>query len=71
MSEQLQIPAFIARAIQAQGRVPLEAVQTKVNELESTAWRARIAAGEPTLEDALSSRHLFARFIAPFAEEIP
>lgn len=70
MSEQLAIPDFIARAIEAQGRVPLLAVETKIRELEGQWWQDRIAAGEPTLEAALNSRELFAEHIAPFAKEL-
>ena len=66
----VEIPDFIARAIEAQGRVPLLAVETKIRDLEAHDWQARIAAGEPTLEDALNSREMSAEHIAPYAREI-
>jgi hypothetical protein len=66
--EQLAMPGFIAKAIEAQGRTRPEIVLTRARELTRRDWPTRLAAGEPSIEDCLADGELFRKHIAPFGE---
>lgn len=78
--EQLAMPGFIARAIEAQasaaptlrsrGTTSVGAATRHARFISAGDWPSRIAAGEPTLEQALNSGALFDEYVKPYAIEV-
>lgn len=63
-----EVPDFIARAIEAQGRTSVERVRQITASMLARDWRVRIESGEPTLDEALRDEDLFREHVAPFVE---
>lgn len=67
-SRPYELPDYIAKAIETQGRTSVERVRQMTATILATDWRGRLEHGEPSLDEALRDEELFREHVAPFGE---
>jgi len=73
----VEIPDFIARAIEAQGKTTVDVVARQAARLDEDElarqehtrgerWKQRLAVGEPSIEEALKRPELVEQYVTPY-----